>query len=77
MKYLEHWLDVKFVIEMFCKFVYFFFPLYVFRLSGKLVTVLIDETTRTKTFSHDLCLYDDTLVVPRHDKSVVIYEITY
>ena len=48
-----------------------------FPFSGKLVTVLIDETTRTKTFSYDLCLYDDTLVVPRKDKSVVIYKITY
>ena len=39
--------------------------------------VLIDETARTKTYSHDLCLNDDTLVVPRNDNSVVIYEITY
>ena len=41
------------------------------------MTVLIDETTRPKTYSYDLCLYDDTLVVPSHDKSVVIYELTY
>ena len=51
--------------------------LYVFPVSGKLVTVLIDKTTRTETFSYDLCLYDDTLVVPRNNNSVVIYEITY
>ena len=49
----------------------------VFPFLGKLVTVLIDETTRPKTYSYDLCLYDDTLVVPRSDKSVVIYELTY
>ena len=48
-----------------------------FPFLGKLVTVLIDKTTRPKTYSHNLCLYDDTLVVPRNNNSVVIYEITY
>ena len=41
------------------------------------MTVLVDETPRAKTFSHDLCLYDDILVVLRDDESVVMYEITY
>ena len=48
-----------------------------YSFSGMLVTVLIDKTTRPKTYSYDLCLYDDTLVVPRSDKSVDIYEIMY
>ena len=51
--------------------------MYLFPFAGKLMAVLIDGTTRARTMSYDLCLYDDTLVVPRKDKSVVIYEITY
>ena len=76
---MEHWLDVnlKFVIEIFCKIEFSISLFMSYSFSGKLLTVLIDETTRPKTYSYDLCLYDDTLVVPRHDKSVVIYEITY
>ena len=65
------------MIEMLCKIEIYISLCMFFPFSGKLVTVLVDKTPRAKTFSHDVCLYDDILVVPRDDELVVMYEITY
>ena len=46
-----------------------------FSFTGKLLKVLKDPVPRDKATSADLCLYDDTIVVPRWDNSVLIYEL--
>ena len=48
-----------------------------FSISGNLLKVLEDPKQRDKTFSFDLCLYGNTLVVPQawSNISVLMYEL--
>ena len=46
-----------------------------FSFTGKLIKVLKDPQPRVRAASADLCLYDNTIAVPRWDDSVLIYEL--
>ena len=49
-----------------------------FIISGKKITHLQDTTVRDGAASYDLCLYDNTLIVPRSAAECVLqYELTY
>ena len=75
---LWHFQGVIFVclyLDFYYKSEHLSIPLIPISIAGTLVKLLKDPVPRDEVESADLCLYDDTLVVPRRNNPVLIYKL--